>query len=198
MNRRFIPPAFLLIMLSVLLTYFVGSGKVVRGQSMVSGPDRVVGAAEVYYFRDRNKTRSQVRIDLLGSPEDAKVNRDTVSMEVIFEVEGQKVTKPRVAKIALIVHSAAKSKYTKDHNLHIYTDGMEGMSGSEWRTQLIASHSLSGGGLEEIFLSPPLEYRRIVTMANAREVIVSLGESRFILKKSQLQALKDLNQTIEE
>jgi hypothetical protein len=198
MNRRPITATFLLVLLSVVLTSRVGSGEVVRGQSLVSGPDRTVGAAEVYYFKDRNKTRSQVRIYLLGSAEDTRANKDTVSMDVIFEVEGQKVTKPRVAKIALIVRSVAKSKYTKNHNLHIYTDGIEGMNGSEWRTQLITSAPLAGGGLEEVFLSPPLEYRRIVTMANAREVIVSLGESEFRLKKSDLHALRDLNQTIEE
>jgi hypothetical protein len=119
-------------------------------------------------------------------------------MEVIFEVEGRKVIKPNIAKIAFIVHSVAKSIYTKDHNLHIFTEGIEGMAGSEWRTQLITRQPLTSGGLEEIFLSPPLEYNRIVTMANARQVIVSLGEASFELKKNQLQALKDLNQTIEE
>src|SRR5262245_4327829 len=96
MNRTPISLAFILTLLSVAIIYFVDSGKIVRGQSLVSRPNRIVGEAEVYYFQDRNKTRSQVQIYLLGSAADANANKDTVSMEVIFEVEGPKVTKPRI------------------------------------------------------------------------------------------------------
>jgi len=161
-------------------------------------PDKKVGAAEVYYFKDKNKSRAQVRIYLQGRPEDTTAKKDAISMDVIFEVPGLKLTKPKYATLAFSVYSAEKSKYSKNHNMHIYTDGMEGMNGAEWRTRLLTTEQLSTGGTLEIFLSPPLEYERIERMANAGEVIVTIGDSRFALKKQDLQAIKDLNQTIEK
>jgi len=160
-------------------------------------PDGMVGAAEVYYMKNKNKTRSLVRIYLEGTDNDRKALKDTITMDVIFEVDGLKVTKPQTASLVFTKYANKKSKFTKDHNVHIYTDGLEGMDGAEWRTRLVSTQSLPSGGIVEIFLSPPLKFERVVTLANAREAIVTLGESTFRLKKSDFQALKDLNETIE-
>lgn len=186
--------------LIVLALFHLGSvGNATRAQSSDPAPDRTVGAAEVFYLKGKNKTRSQVRIYLLGTREDAKANKDTISMDVIFEVEGQKVTKPKQATVAITIHSAGKSKYTKDHDLYIYTDGIDGMTTRGWRTRLITSQSLPSGGTIEIFLSPPIDYARILSLLHARVATVSLGEdSSFPLKQADLQALKNLDQTIEK
>ena len=138
-----------------------------------------------------------MRIYLQGTDSDRKAMMDTVSMDVIFEVNGYRVTKPQTASLVFTVYANKKSKFTKEHNVHIYTDGLEGMNGSEWRTRRVSTQSLPSGGTVEIFLSPPLDFKRILTLANAREATVSLGESSFPLKKSDLQALRDLSQTIE-
>lgn len=160
-------------------------------------PDRFVGAAEVYHLKDKNRTRSLVRIYLEGTEEDRKALKDTISMDVIFEVDGMKVTKPKTASLVFTVYTNKKSKFTKDHNLFIYTDGVDGMNGAEWRTRLVSTQSLPSGGTVEVFLSPPLEFKRIVTLANAREALVSLGESTFTLRRTDFQSIKDLNRTIE-
>lgn len=172
---------------------------VTRAQSSDPAPDRTVGAAEVFYLKDKNKTRSQVRIYLLGSPADAKANKDTVSMDVIFEVDGQKVTKPKQATVALTIHSSGKSKYAKAPDLHIHTDGIEGWLTRGWKTRLIASQTLPSGGTIEIFLSPPIDYEKILSLLHAREATIFVGEeSTFTLKRADLEALKNLDQTIEK
>jgi hypothetical protein len=38
-------------------------------------PDKKIGAAEVYYFKDKNKSRAQVRIYLQGRPEDTTAKK---------------------------------------------------------------------------------------------------------------------------
>ena len=185
----------------IVIALFVPSSpfrNITQAQVSDPTPDRTVGAAEVYYFKDKNKTRAQVRIYLQGKPEDIGAKKDALSMDVIFEVTGQKVTKPQQASIAFSVYSADKSKYSKDHDLHIYTEGMEGKNGAQWRTRLLSTRPLPSGGSLEIFLSPPLEYDRIFRMANAIITVITLGESRFALKENAFQALKDLNQTIEK
>lgn len=186
-----------LCLLLLLLVQPGNNGSFAQETRSNPSPDKMVGAAEVYYLKDKNKTRSLVRIYLEGTDSDRKALKDTISMDVIFEVNGLKVTKPSTATLVFTVYTNKKSKFTKQHNVHIYTDGLEGMNGTEWRTRLVSTHPLPSGGTVEIFLSPPLEFKRIVTLANAREAIVWLGESNFHLKQSDFQALKDLNRTIE-
>lgn len=195
MNMKTVWLGLLVVM---LLPQVDEMGNRAQAQGSDRSADRMVGAAEVYYLRDKNKTRSQVRIYLQGTPDDTKAQKDTVSMDVICEVDGQKVTKPRYASIAITVYSAHKSKYSKDHNLHIFTQGLEGGNGAEWRTRLVSTQLLPAGGSLEIFLSPALEYARILRMANATAAVVTFGESSFPLKQKDLQALKDLNQAIEK
>ena len=160
-------------------------------------PDRMVGAAEVYYLKNKNKTRSLVRIYLEGTDDDRKMLKDSISMDVIFEVDGLKVTKPQTVNLVFTVYANTKSKFTKDHNLQLYTDALGGMGVAEWRTRRVSTRPLPSGGTVEVFLSPPLEFKRIEILAKAREAIVTLGESTFRLKKSDFQAIKDLNETIE-
>ncbi|MEP7339529.1 MAG: hypothetical protein ABI977_17460 [Acidobacteriota bacterium] len=186
------------ILAVVILAVFVLMDCAAQAQDSEPSPDRRVGAAEVYYFKERDKTRSQVRIYLQGRPEEIGTNKDTLSIDVIFEVNGQKVTKPQFVNIAFRVYSANKSKFSNDHEMHLYTEGMEGINGSTWRTKLLSRGQLPSGGTLEVFLSPPIEYERLLRMANAAASAVTLGQAKFALKKEDFQSLKDLTKTIEK
>jgi hypothetical protein len=164
----------------------------------VRDPTKRLGPQTCILSKIKNKSRAQVRIYMQGRPEDTTAKKDTISMNVIFEAPGLKLTKPKYATFAFSVYSAEKSKYSKNHNMQIYIRGIEGVNRAEWRTRLLMTKPLSTGGTLEIFLSLPLKYERIERMANAGEVMVTIGDSRFALKNQDLQALRDLNQTIEK
>ncbi len=169
-------------------------------QPVALQPDRTVGTAEVYYFKERNKSRAQVRIYLVGRPEDIGSSRETLSMDVIFEVDGMKVVQPKYITIALSAYSPDKPKYQKDHNLHIYTEGLKENSGIEFKTRLLSSKQVPSGGTLDIFLTPAIEYNKFLRMASAHFAIITFGEkkARVVLKKEDIKALDDLNRTIEK
>lgn len=169
-------------------------------QSASPQPDRTVGAAEVYYFKERNKSRAQVRIYLVGKPDDIGSSRESLSMDVIFEVDGGKVISPRYVTIALSSYSPDKPKYQKDHDLHIYTEGLKESSGIQFNTRLLSTKQLPSGGTLDIFLTPAIEYSKFLRMATAHLAIITFGEkkARVVLKKEDIKALDDLNRTIEK
>ena len=161
-------------------------------------PNRTVGSAELYYFKEKNKARAQIRIYLIGKADDVGSSREALSMDVIFEVDGMKVTQPRYVTIALSSHAPAKSKYHNDHDLHIHTQGLNESSGMEWNTRVLSSSNLPSGGSTEIFLTPAIEYSKFIRMASAHVVAITFGKTHVILKKEDIKALNDLNQTIEK
>ena len=158
---------------------------------------KTIGTAEIYYYKEKDKTRVQVRIYLEGKQEDIGTQKNTLSMDVIFETNGQKVIKPQKVSIAFSAYSPRESKLTNDHDLHLYIEGMEGKNGSTWGTKLLSTRQLPSGGKLEIFLSSPIEFDRIAKMANAMVARVALGRDTYAMKKEGLQALKDFTKTIE-
>ena len=139
-----------------------------------------------------------MRIYLLGKPEDVGTKNDTLSMDAIFEVDGKKVTKPQFVTLAFSSYSAGKPKYQKDHDLQIYTEKVGDATRTTWRTRTVFSRQLPSGGTEEIYLSPAIEYSRILKMFDASLIGIILADSRFGLKKEDIKALKDLTETIEK
>ena len=165
---------------------------------LAQNPVKTVGAAEVYYFKEKNKTRAQVRIYLVGKAEDIGTKKDTLSVDFIIEVDGQKLTRPKFANLAFTAYSAEKSKYQSNHDMMIYTDAAGERSSKNFGTQLLKSMQHPAGGIMEVYLSPPIEYERILKILNAMVSGITLGNTRAALKKEDVQALKDLNSTIEK
>jgi hypothetical protein len=170
---------------------------VAQGQSLSSSkPDRTVGAAEVYYFKEKNKTRAQVRIYAVGKPDGKNDKQDILSMDVIFESDGSKVGTPKNVYLAFLSHSPTGPKYRKDDELHVSTEGLEGFARTTYRTSILSSSRTPSGVSVEVILSP-IDYKTFLRIISAHLVWVDLGETRFVLKKEDMKALNDLNKTIE-
>jgi hypothetical protein len=185
----------ILVLTALILS--VMSSNTVSAQSALS-PIRTVGAAEVYYFKEKNKSRAQVRIYLIGKAEDIGTKKDTLSVDVIFEVDGQKLTKPKFANLAFTAYSPEKSKYQSSHDMELYSDTPGNQSRSSYGTKLLKSMQYPGGGIMEVYLSPPIEYDKILKIITASVSGISLGKERTALKKGDIQAIKDLNSTVEK
>jgi hypothetical protein len=185
--------------LSILAILLTGAIVETRAQDSQSGSplDRKVGAAEVYYLKDKNKMRAQVRIYLSGQAQDILAGKDVLTLDVVFEVTGTKLTQPKNVYFAFTSYFAEKPRFHKDNNLQLYSDGVGGLDITSWRTQILSSKSNPSGGGEEIYYAA-IQYDKFVRVVNAREAVVSLGESRFSLKKDQLEMFQDLNATIEK
>jgi hypothetical protein len=202
LHSRHLPAAITILVLVAMVIAQQSSSVPVK-------PDKMVGAAEVYHFKDKNKSRAQVRRYLLGQPEDIGTDKETLSMDVVFELDGQKLTQPKFVYVALSSYYPSKSKYQNDHDLRIYTDGLDGINVTTWHTRVLSSVKLASGGIQEIYLAT-IEYRKFLTIANARLVVVGLGGpnptigiiptggSGFKLTKEDMQALKDLLGAIEK
>jgi hypothetical protein len=175
----------------------VGAGAQEQSAAAVK-PDRTVGAAEVYYLKDKNRSRAQVIIYLSGDPNDTSGTRDTMRMDVIFELEGPKVVRPGNVFIALSSYSSAGPKYQKERDLTIHTTDMKGFTTTTFRTRMLSSSRRASGGVLEVFVSSPIPYTRFLEMLSALDTTVFVGETQFKLTKEDVQALKDLNRTIEK
>jgi hypothetical protein len=169
-----------------------------QDQPSGSVPDRIVGAAEVYHLKEKNKTRAQVRIYPFGKPAQKGAPRDGLSMDVIFESDGPKVARPRYVYLAFSSDSATGPKYQKERDLTIYT---EVIGGGFWsgtlRTRMLSSSTSPSGSSVEVLLAS-IDYERFLRIAEAHMVSINLGKTHFILNKEDIKALNDLNQAIEK
>jgi hypothetical protein len=161
-------------------------------------PDRTEGAAEVYYLKDKNKSRAQVIIYLSGGPHDTGGKRDTLRMDVIFESEGLKVVRPKYVFIAISSFSAAGPRYQKDRDLTIYTRDIKGFSSATFRTRMLSSSRQPSGEAAEVFVSSAIPYSKFLEFLAALDITVIIGETQFKLTRDDVRALNDLNRTIEK
>ena len=175
----------------------VRAGAQERSTTVVE-PDRTVGAAEVYYLKDKNKTRAQVILHPLGDPNDRSGEREALRMDVIFESEGLKVVRPKYVFIAFSSYSPKGPKYQKDRDLTIYTRDLKGFTTTTARTRMLSSSSRPSGGAVEMFVSYPIPYSRFLEILAALDTTIIIGETQFKLTKEDVKALNDLNRTIEK
>lgn len=164
----------------------------------LSKPDRTVGAAEVYYFKEKNKTRAQVRIYAIGQPGITNDMQDSLTMDVIFECDGAKVLRPKTVVVAFSSHSATGPKFQKEHNLRIYWEGLAGMEWAAFGTRILSSNRAPGIGTNEVLLSGAIEYQRFLRLTLAHQAKVDLGDTHFVLTREHIKALNDLTKTIEK
>ena len=183
---------------AVLIVLGAFSASAQEQSAAVAKPDRTVGAAEVYYLKDKNKARAQIILHPLGDPTDTSGKREILRMDVIFESEGLKVTRPRYFFVAFSSFSPTGPKYQKRRDLTIYTRDLKGFTTTTVHTRLLSSSRPPSGGVVEVLVSSPIPYSRFLEILSALDITVVLGETQFQLKKEEAKALIDLNQTIEK
>jgi hypothetical protein len=186
------------LMAAISITLCVVGARAQEQSAAAVKPDRTVGAAEVYYLKDKNRSRAQVIIYLSGDPNDTSGTRDAMRMDVIFELEGLTVVKPGSVFIALSSYSPAGPKYQKERDLTIHTRDMKGFTTTTFRTRMLSSSRRASGGAVEVFVSSAIPYSRFLEILSALDTTVLIGENQFELTKEDVQALKDLNRTIEK
>jgi hypothetical protein len=186
------------LIVAILIALCVVGGGAQEQSATDVKPDRTVGAAEVYYLKDKNKSRAQVILHPLGDPNDRSGERDALRIDVIFETEGLKVVKPRYVFFAFSSYSPKGPKYQKDRDLTIYTRDIKGFTSTTARTRMLSSSSRPSGGAVEIFVSSAIPYSRFLEILAALDTTISVGETQFKLTKEDVKALNDLNQTIEQ
>jgi hypothetical protein len=128
-------------------------------------PNRIEGAAEAYYLKDKNRSRAQVIIYLSGGPNDTRGKGDTLRMDVIFESEGLKVVRPKYVFIAFSSSSPAGPRYQKDRDLTIYTRDIKGFSSATFRTRMLSSSRRPSGEAAEVFVSSAIPHSKFLDTA---------------------------------
>ncbi|MDT5062238.1 MAG: hypothetical protein QOH63_2697 [Acidobacteriota bacterium] len=156
-------------------------------------PVRKVGKAEVYYFPKQNETEGKVYFEVIGKFQDMYEGKDVLQMEVDYKVTGNKATKPESVIIIVSSYSSNGLKYKDNHRISIYVDDVKFRSGDtrEW-------FSAPGKISSETYVTPRLSYDDFLKLIGAKKVEMEFGQTRFTLSQENLEALRDLNRTIEQ
>src|SRR5215510_15115100 len=112
----------------LVVTYLLMSASICLGQSSPPPPPppakpvKVVGKAEVFYFKSSDKTKVSVGFTLLGSVE-RSLKEDYFSVKAEFEVSGSKVARPQTVNLILDSYTHGTDyRYKNDNHVTIFAD----------------------------------------------------------------------------
>ena len=186
------------ILLVVVLAYLVMSGSLSFAQSPPPPPPparpvRLVGKAEVFYFKNSDTSKVNVGVTLLGSYE-TMVREDFFSLGASFSVHGPKVTRPEVVRLTLYSYTHGSDyRYKNDNQVTIFVDNKALVSGParEWFLTIDPR-----GGVTEYY-TVSMSYENFLRIVKANVVALRMGKTQFDLKREHMDALTDLNRAIE-
>jgi hypothetical protein len=156
-------------------------------------PVRVVGKAEVFYFKNSDISRVNVGSTLLGSHE-TMLREDFFSIAASFSVHGPKVTRPKVVNLELYSYTHGSTyRYKNDNQVTIFVNNKALVWGPAHESFLSIDPR---GGVTEYY-SVSMSYENFLKMTKASVVSLQMGKTRFDLKRENIDALGDLNRAIE-
>ena len=160
-------------------------------------PDRTIGHAEIFSLKNPDRIRGQVRLFVVGTPDDQAKQKDVLIFEVALENPGARIRRPQYIQFYFHSFSSNGLKYKDRHKLGIdiiYLDGSHSLGGD---TRLVSSGTENGMTVETL-VGPRFLYDDFVRMTSAQRVNVGLGQTVFTLSRRDLDALKDLTKTVND
>ena len=165
-----------------------------KGPPAPAKPVRTVGEAKVYYFENQNLTIAQVYLYIQGEVLDIYKKKDVLVMQVGYKVTGQKATAPKFLDFDFISYSADMPKYKGDHKVSMYLNDLLLFSGETTPRYL---YYPPGKVSSEMYSSSDFTYTNYQQLIKAQKVTMQIGKTKIDLMPGTIQALRDLNQTIE-
>jgi len=156
---------------------------------------RVVGKAKVYFFTPPDRTFVTVSTFLLRDAAALYLRRDAISLSMGFWVMGKKATEPKILDLALTTYTfnVRSLKYHDNHKLTIRVDGKQVIS-----SDTVEEFSDFDEGVAfEGFELKGIKYEDFLKIIKGKLIMFQLGETEMFLSQDAIQALNDLNNTIE-
>lgn len=158
-------------------------------------PARNIGNAKVFYFEKQNQTKASVYFYILGEVADIYQKKDVLTMEVGYQVGGNKAVEPKSVYLYLTSYSGEGLKYKDNHKLTFYLDDKLFLSeDTVVRSSSYAPQSISS----ESFALSEIEYKDFLKILEAKKVMLQFGQTKIDLNPETIKALRDLNETIEK
>lgn len=189
-----------LLLLALIITWiaYVASGHTLQDgpppppPPAPAKPVRVVGKAEVFYFKNSNTSEVHTHLTIYDEKKDDKL--ESLGLQARFKVVGQKVTKPDRVTIDFMTQTyEPKFATPESRTLTIYVDGQKLGSGE---MGVVNSIKWSRGNYSE-WIAAAFDFDTFKKIANAGKVTMQLGNIKIELKDSQLDGLRDMLKTIE-
>ena len=184
----------------LVVTYLLMSGLICLGQSPPPPPPpppakpvKVVGKAEVFYFKETNRSRVNADFTLLGSVKNI-LREDVFQVTASFTVLGEKIIRPQT--IILMLHSYTHGtdyRYKDDHQVELLIDDKP--IGSGLATLYFHAIDPRGGVTESYNIGMPFEV--LAQILTAKSAKLKFGKTMFDLNAEAITALKDLQRAIE-
>ncbi|HEX8495106.1 MAG TPA: hypothetical protein VF658_19860 [Pyrinomonadaceae bacterium] len=155
---------------------------------------RRVGKAHVVYYPMRNWTEALVywilKMELY--PGSGRV-KESLNMTVGYEVAGDKPSEPESVYLKIDAHSATGEKrYRDNHRISIYVDDMLFLSNDP---EVLPLYRFPENNDSYIIKQIPYkDFRRLLT---AKKLTIQLGQTKAELEPRAIEALNDLDRTIE-
>lgn len=153
----------------------------------IATPTRIVGNAKVYYIEIVNQTMVETALQVIGSQSNG------LTMKLSFHVQGKKVVTPNLISLEFISISN-EMKYTDDRNLTMWLDDV----GISFGELVLTTSQQASADLGVQYMLQSIPYDKFLRLLDAKEVKVRLGPTEFKLKSKHLEALRDLQRSIEQ
>lgn len=193
--------AMLILIKSFGPLLIIASALCCRAQSVAPSPlpkpHRTIGRAEIFSLKNPDRVRGQVRLFVVGTPDDLAKQKDVLIFEVALENPGAKISRPQYIHFYFHSYSSKGHKYKDRHKLGmdvIYLDGSHSLGGD---TRLVSSGTENGMTVETL-VGPRFWYDDFVRMISAQRVDVGVGQTIFTLLRRELDALKDLTKIVDK
>jgi len=186
----------------LVVIYLLMSGSICLGQSPPPPPPpppppakpvKVVGNAEVFYFKETNRSRVNSNFTLLGSVKNI-LREDVFQVTASFTVPGAKTTRPHAINLMLYSYiHGTDYRYKDDHQVELLIDGK--LMGSGLAMPEFHAIDPRGGVTEYYNIGMPFEV--LAKILNAKSAKLKFGKTMFDLNAEAIAALKDLQRAIE-
>jgi hypothetical protein len=181
--------------LSVSLAGPTAGYRIVNNQSRSAQPIKTInrGRAKVFYYENPKAVAVATSFYVIGSQKNS-LWRDFMAITANFVVPGPTITSPRFVQLHFAATTRTKGgKYGSDHRLTILTDG-----------KLLLSTDLEGGPAVdnrrgrymEVFDLPQMTFEQFSAIAEAKQVRMTLGPTKFKLKNEHLEPLRNMLESI--
>src|SRR5215813_5710077 len=184
----------------ILVVILLMSGSICSGQSPPPPPPpppakpvKVVGKAEVFYFKESNRSRVNADFILLGSMKNI-LREDVFQVTAGFTVPGEKITRPQAINLMLYSYTHGTDyRYKDDHQVELLIEGKLIVSGLA--TLVFHAIDSRGGVTESYNIGMPFEV--LAQILDAKSAKLKYGKTMFDLNADAIAALKDLQRAIE-
>ena len=186
----------------LVVIYSLMRGSICLGQSTPPPPPpppppakpvKVVGKAQVFYFKKTNRSHVNADFVLLGSMKNI-LREDVFQVTAEFTVPGEKITRPQAINLMLYSYTHGTDyRYKDDHHVELLIEGKLISSG----LATLAFHAIDPrGGVTEIYnIGMPFEV--LAQILDAKSAKLKYGKTMFDLNADAIAALKDLQRAIE-